>query len=151
MREATTNVKARYDKYSLWDRVLVRLALYAGSYLAACAVATVFWVLVPIVAHPSFLNLENLWSNLKTSSLIWPLLPGGLWILTRTASGSLSGFLPSGWHLVIPTIVYFGTCLMGIVATSRRYFVALYVVFVIILLLSVIGWVAPLYLIPKIG
>lgn len=145
------DAKAGHDNARLWDRTLVRLALFVGSYIGACAVATVFWVLVPLLAHPAQLNLENLWLNLKNSSLIWPLLPGGLWILALTATGSLSGFLPSGWHLVIPTIVYFITTLTGIVATNRRYFVALYVVFVIILLLSVIGWAAPLYLVPKIG
>jgi hypothetical protein len=138
-------------KTSLWDRTLVRLALFVGSYLVACAVASVFWVLVPLVAHPASLNLENLWLNLKNSSLIWPLLPGGLRILARTANGSLSGFLPSGWHLVIPTILYLVASLTGVVATSRRYFVALYVIFVILLLLSVLGWVAPLYLVPEIG
>jgi hypothetical protein len=144
------DAKVGHDKTSVWDRTLVRLALFVLSYVAACAVATVFWVLVPLVAHPSQLNFENLWLNLKNSSLIWPLLPGGLWILVLTATGSLSGFLPSGWHIVIPTIVYFGTTLMGVVAASRRYFVVLYVVFVILLLLSVIGWAAPLYLVPKI-
>ncbi len=105
-------------------RKLFRSAVFLASYLAACAVATI------IVAQPSDMSDSLLPLYLMTLVL----LPLGLFLLLD----GLAGYF--GWlGLLIGWLVYLAVAIPAVVTKKRRVFVALYIIFIILLALSVRG------------
>ncbi len=110
-----------------WQRLLARRqfrsAVFLASYLAACAVATA------LVNDPDMKRL----GAVTTYLYMLALLPVGF-VVVLVQCG-----LRGEWLVPLPWLTYLGVSIPAVVTKKRWVFVALYIIFIILLVLSVRG------------
>ncbi len=130
MDSLTESAKPQRAKSSLWDRKLLQLALFVATYLAASAITCVL--------HREEISFNSVLGCLLDFGLFSLLLPGGLFpIWTLSDISMLLIAIPVLW--LVGWFVYLWIPFMAMRLNSRRFFVVLYVLFVILLVLNVGG------------
>ncbi len=145
MDTTETGAKVGPAKSSLWVRLLVRLGLFGATYIAAAFIGYHLWdyyAYGPVTLGETGREFLDMVGGEPASFIGVLLMFGSIFPVGWYYAPQIFGWGGSGWLALLAYPVYCGLCVAATLAPriKRRWtFVALYVIFVLLLLVNIKG------------